>query len=80
MTAEKATYNLLRKLGVTTIFGDPGSAEQRILRNFSKDFAYVLGLQETSVVAIADAFSQSTQRPVVVNLHPPPNLQTGCPT
>lgn len=69
LTAQKATYNLLRKLRLTTIFGDPGSAEQPLLKNFPKDFAHVLGLQEASVVVIADEFSQATKRPVLVNLH-----------
>jgi benzoylformate decarboxylase len=69
MTVHEATYRLLRKLGLTTIFGNPGSTEQPFLKNFPKDFQYVLGLQEASVVAMADGFSQATQKPVLVNLH-----------
>jgi benzoylformate decarboxylase len=64
-----ATYNLLRKLGLTTIFGNPGSTEQPFLKNFPRDFQYVLGLQEASAVAMADGFAQATRRPVLVNLH-----------
>src|SRR6202790_1666119 len=69
MTVHEATYNLLRKLGLTTVFGNPGSTEQPFLKNFPKDFQYVLGLQEASVVAMADGFSQATKKPVLVNLH-----------
>ena len=69
MTVWEATYNLLRKLGLTTIFGNPGSTEQPFLKNFPKDFQYVLGLQEASVVAMADGFSQATNKPAFVNLH-----------
>ena len=69
MTVWEATYNLLRKLGLTTVFGNPGSTEQPFLKNFPKDFQYVLGLQEASVVAMADGFSQATKKPVLVNLH-----------
>jgi benzoylformate decarboxylase len=69
MTVYDATYNLLRALGLTTIFGNPGSTEQPFLKNFPKDFKYVLGLQEASVVAMADGFSQATNKPVLVNLH-----------
>lgn len=69
MTVWEATYTLLRKLGLTTIFGNPGSTEQPFLKNFPKDFQYVLGLQEASVVAMADGFSQATKKPVLVNLH-----------
>src|ERR1700752_3547513 len=69
MTVHEATYNLLRTLGMTTIFGNPGSTEQPFLKNFPKDFQYVLGLQEASAVAMADGFSQATNKPVLVNLH-----------
>jgi benzoylformate decarboxylase len=69
LTVHDATYNLLRKLGLTTIFGNPGSTEQPFLKNFPKDFQYVLGLQEASVVAMADGFAQATRKPVLVNLH-----------
>jgi benzoylformate decarboxylase len=63
------TYDLLRSLGLTTIFGNPGSTEQSFLKNFPADFRYVLGLQEASVVAMADGFAQATHQPVLVNLH-----------
>ncbi len=69
MTVHDATYNLLRSLGLTTIFGNPGSTEEPFLKNFPKDFQYVLGLQEASVVAMADGFSQATNKPALVNLH-----------
>jgi benzoylformate decarboxylase len=68
-TVHDATYNLLRRLELTTIFGNVGSTEQPFLKNFPKDFQYVLGLQEASVVAMADGFSQVTNKPVLVNLH-----------
>jgi benzoylformate decarboxylase len=68
MTGQKATYNLLRKLGWTTISGNPGSAEQPILKNFPKNFEYALGLWEASAVAMADEFSEATKRPVLVSL------------
>ena len=69
MTVHEATYRLLRKLGLTTVFGNPGSTEQPFLKKFPRDFQYVLGLQEASVVAMADGFSQATRKPVLVNLH-----------
>src|SRR3979490_1878883 len=69
ITVHDATYQLLRNLGLTTFFGNPGSTEQPFLKNFPKDFQYVLGLQEASVVAMADGFSQATNKPVLVNLH-----------
>jgi len=69
LTVHDATYDLLRRLGLTTIFGNLGSTEQPFLKNFPSDFEYVLGLQEASVVAMADGFSQATNKPALVNLH-----------
>src|ERR1700752_1349797 len=63
------TYNLLRTLGLTTIFGNPGSTEQPFLKNLPKDFEYVLGLQEATAVAMADGFAQATGTPALLNLH-----------
>src|SRR6202034_4376348 len=69
LTVYDATYNLLRKLGLTTVFGNPGSTEQPFLKNFPKDFEYVLGLQEATAVAMADGFAQATGKPALLNLH-----------
>src|SRR6202012_5647985 len=63
------TYDLLRELGLTTVFGNPRSTEQTFLKNFPDDFHYILGLQEASVLAMADGFAQCTGRPALVNLH-----------
>lgn len=69
ISVHEATYDLLRGLGLTTVFGNPGSTEQTFLRDFPEDFTYVLALQEASVVAMADAFSQVTGKPTLVNVH-----------
>src|SRR5271163_1084742 len=69
LTVHDATFNLLRKLGLTTIFGNPGSTEQPFLKNFPPDFEYVLGLQEATAVAMADGFAQATGKPALLNLH-----------
>jgi len=69
LTVREATYALLRQLGLTTIFGNPGSTEEPFLRDFPSDFTYVLGLQEASVMAMADGYAQGTGRPAMVNLH-----------
>lgn len=69
MTVREATYDLLRQLGLTTVFGNPGSTEQAFLTKFPPDFTYVLGLQEASVLAMADGFAQATGKPALVNIH-----------
>lgn len=69
MQVREATFDLLRQLELTTVFGNPGSTEQTFLQNFPTDFRYVLALHEASALAIADGYCQATRRPVLVNLH-----------
>jgi benzoylformate decarboxylase len=73
-TVRDATYDLLRRHGITTIFGNPGSTELPMLADFPDDFRYVLGLQEAVVVGMADGFAQASGRPAFVNLHTAPGL------
>ena len=42
-------YSLLRAFGIDTVFGNPGSTELPMFRDFPDDFRYVLGLQEVSL-------------------------------
>jgi benzoylformate decarboxylase len=69
LTVHGATYELLRRLGMTTIFGNPGSTELPFLKNFPSDFQFILGLQEASAVAMADGYAQAMGKPALVNLH-----------
>jgi benzoylformate decarboxylase len=64
-----AVYSLLREFGLTTVFGNPGSTELPMFRDFPRDFRYVLGLQESVVVAMADGFAQARGGAALVNLH-----------
>ena len=68
-TVRDAVVGLLRDAGMTTIFGNPGSTELPLFKNFPDDFRYVLGLQESVVVGMADGFAQATGNAAVVNLH-----------
>jgi benzoylformate decarboxylase len=69
ISVREATFGLLRAFGMTTVFGNPGSTELRMFRDWPSDFRYVLGLQESIVVSMADGFAQATRRPALVNLH-----------
>lgn len=59
----------MRSLGLTTVFGNPGTTEIGFLRDWPNDFRYVLGLQESVVVAMADGYAHASGRAVLVNLH-----------
>lgn len=69
MTVREAFYEVCRQLGLTTMFGNPGSTEETFLANFPEDFRYVLTLHEGPAVAMADAYAQATGKPALVNLH-----------
>jgi benzoylformate decarboxylase len=68
-TVRDSVIQLLRELGMTTIFGNPGSTELPMFRSFPNDFRYVLGLQESVVIAMADGYAQTTRNAALVNLH-----------
>ena len=72
------TYQLLRELGLATIFGNVGSTEETFLKNFPSHVRYVLAPQEASVLAIDDGFAQAARRPALVNLHTTANRKLGC--
>src|SRR4051812_29175465 len=69
VTVREATMALLRAHGMTTIFGNPGSTELPMFRDFPPDFRYILGLQECVVIGMADGYAQATRKPTLVNLH-----------
>lgn len=69
ITVREKTFDLLRKLKIDTIFGNPGSTEETFLQNFPSDFKYIQTLQEASAVAAADAYAQSTGTVGLVNVH-----------
>ena len=73
-TVREVTLDLLRELGVTTVFGNPGSTELPFLKDFPDDFTYVLGLQEASVLGMAEGFAQATGNAALVNVHTAPGL------
>jgi len=68
-TVRGTTYEFLRQLGMTTIFGNPGSTELPFLRDMPPDFTYVLGLHERAAAGMALGYSFGSGKPVFVNLH-----------
>ncbi len=68
-TVHDLTFELLRKQGITKIFGNPGSNELPFLKDFPPDFQYYLALHEGVAVGMADGYAQATGKPALVNLH-----------
>lgn len=76
ITGSSAFLSLLRDEGVSHIFGNPGTTELPIMDAMTRypDLTYVLGLQESIVVAMADGFSRSSGRLSACNVHVAPGL------
>ncbi|MBV9458820.1 MAG: benzoylformate decarboxylase [Bradyrhizobium sp.] len=69
ISVKQATFDLLRAFGIKKVFGNPGSTELPFLSDWPDDIDYVLGLQEASVVGMADGYAQATRNAGFVNLH-----------
>ena len=76
ITGKSAFISLLKQEGVTHLFGNPGTTELPIMDALTDhpDLNYVLGLQEATVVAMADGFSRATGRLTACNVHVAPGL------
>src|SRR3954453_2828322 len=69
ISVKQATFSLLRAFGIKKVFGNPGSTELPFLSDWPDDIDYVLGLQEASVLGMADGYAQATRNAGFVNLH-----------
>src|SRR3954449_3556577 len=69
MTVRDATYEVLRRLGLTTIFSNPGSTEVPFLAGLPDDLRFVLALHEGSVVGMATGWALGRGEPAFVLLH-----------
>jgi benzoylformate decarboxylase len=68
-TVRDAVFDVMRRLGMTTIFGNPGSTEIPFLTGLPSDVHFVLGLHEGSVVGMATGYALARNEPALVNLH-----------
>jgi len=79
-TVREVTYQLLRELGMTTIFGNPGSTELPFLRDMPSDFTYFLGLHERSAAGMALGYALGTGKAAFANLHSIASVGNGLST
>lgn len=68
-SVREATFDLARRYGLTTWFGNPGSTEIPLLSDFPDDLRYVLALHENAAVGAAAGYAIGTGRPAMVSLH-----------
>jgi benzoylformate decarboxylase len=76
ITGRTAFLKLLAQEGVTHLFGNPGTTELAIMEAMSQQSAidYVLGLQESVVVGMADGYARASNRLAACNVHVAPGL------
>jgi benzoylformate decarboxylase len=68
-TVREATFDVLRTLGLTRIFSNPGSTEVSFLTGLPDDLEFVLGLHEGSVVGMATGYALGRGAPAFALLH-----------
>jgi benzoylformate decarboxylase len=73
-TVRDATFDVLRRLGLTTMFSNPGSTEVPFLAGLPDDLEFVLGLHEGAVVGMAAGYALGRGEPALVLLHSTPGL------
>ncbi|MBM3274165.1 MAG: hypothetical protein FJZ00_03365 [Candidatus Sericytochromatia bacterium] len=74
LTAHEALLEWLQMRGIAYVFGNPGSTEMGMLVGLDQATTYVLALQESIVVGMADGYAQAAGKPALVNLHTGPGL------
>lgn len=82
MAEKTGRFAILEQLvadGIEYIFGNPGTVEQGFLDALSEypQLKYVLALQESVAVMMADGYARATKKPTIVQLHSTPGVGNG---
>jgi benzoylformate decarboxylase len=64
-----ATFDVLRRYGLTSLFANPGSTEIHLLADLPDDLRFVLGLHESSVIGMATGWAIGRGEPALAILH-----------
>ena len=68
-SVREATFEVMRRQAMTTIFSNPGSTEVSFLADLPDDLRFVLALHEGSVVGVATGHAIASRQPAFVLLH-----------
>jgi benzoylformate decarboxylase len=76
LNGRTAFLKLLQDEGVTHVFGNPGTTELALMEAMpdATSIRYVLGLQESVVLSMADGFARASGQLTACNLHCMPGL------
>ncbi|WP_433274615.1 benzoylformate decarboxylase [Actinosynnema sp. CS-041913] len=73
-TVRDDTLDVFRQLGMTTVFSNPSHTEMKLFEAWPDDFRFILGLQEATVVGMADGYAQATGKPALVIINGGPGV------
>src|ERR1043165_9573407 len=76
ISGRSAFIELLKREGVTQMFGNPGTTELPMMHALTDqpDMGYVLGLQESILIAMADGYARASGKLPACNVHVAPGL------
>jgi len=76
ITGRSAFLSLLKDEGITHLFGNPGTTELPIMHALTDhpELTFVMAMQESLVVAMADGYARASGKLVACNVHVTPGL------
>src|SRR5919202_1571770 len=76
LSGKQAFLEILKQEGVSFMFGNPGTTELPLMDGLAREpgIRYILALQESVAIAMADAYAQASGGLGAVNVHVSPGL------
>src|SRR5437899_857492 len=76
LSGKQAFLEILKQEGVELMFGNPGTTELPLMDGLARQpgIRYILALQESVAIAMADGYAQASGKLAAVNVHTSPGL------
>ena len=76
LSGKQAFLRILKQEGVEFMFGNPGTTELPLMDGLAREpgIRYILALQESVAIAMADGYAQASGKLAAVNVHTSPGL------
>src|SRR5690242_21828681 len=76
ISGKQAFLQILKSEGVSVMFGNPGTTELPLMDGLAREpgIRYILALQESVAIAMADGYAQASGKLAAVNVHTSPGL------
>ena len=75
-SGKQAFLEILKQEGVEVMFGNPGTTELPLMDGLAREpgIRYILALQESVAISMADGYAQASGKLAAVNVHTSPGL------